>query len=138
MVCIYNIHVVCSCMLIMIFSFTVLCWRRRILWQNLYVAQFTCGGCSANNYFNRFLYFVTYQTFHKTVFNNIPRRNSFSWIYMQNLPHSLQQPKYLQTKIRYSFQIYIFFLYYFCFPFHIIFPSKLCPIILVLSHYFVF
>ena len=92
-------------MLIIVFSFTVLCRTRRILWQNWSVVRwFTCGSYSVNNHFNRFLYFVTYQTFIKTGFNNIPRRNSFSWIYMQNLPHPLQQPKYLQTKIRYSFK----------------------------------
>ena len=129
-------------MLIIVFSFTVLCRTRRILWQSWWsVRWFTCVCYSVNNYFNRFLYFVTYQTFIKTVFNNIPRRNTFSWIYMQNLPHPLQQPKYLQTKISCSFQIYIFFLYYFCFTFHIIFPSKFCPTILVFlpySHCFVF
>ena len=123
----------------MIFSFTVLRWRRRVLWQNLYdVKCFTRGGYSANNNFYRSLYLYVYQSFIKILFSNVPWRKSFSWRCMQKLPHPLQQPKYWQTKIRYSFQIYIFFVYYVCFTFHIIFPSKFCPAILVFSYCFVF
>ena len=73
------------------------------------------------------------------MFNNIPRRKSFSCIYMQNLQHPLQQPKYLQTKIRYFFQIYAFSYIIFALLFissslqNFVLPYWFFPIVLFLS-----
>ena len=97
----------------MLFSFTVVCWSRRTLWQ-YYIVVISCPfrGYSTNNSFDWFIHVLPYQllqTFIWTVFNT-PRRILLSR-YMQSLPHPLQWPKYCCRKSWYSFKIYCNFLY---------------------------